>query len=337
MNKPSIDLLIKDPKYNLDPVIQNSAILHNPALVQYFPATRDQWLAAVIQQPHLLLVSPYMNDSEFYTSAFQSYPELILQIVKPTQPQCLTAIKIKPEIIEQLAIYDLTVWMAALARNGSLLRSCNSNTAHYQVLAQIAVNQDPSNVKYMNYVDEGIALSVIAKDISIMRYLRGRVEATTMKRIVTLYPETIRYIPIQSLDLQKIAVENNINTFIWCNPQYSEIVEIVLKREPKMIKFVQFQTIEQAKFALERGIHESCIIPSILEKLNEEKRDNESDQAEQDKQSNQKSIEIRMLELTRQSNFVLTPAQTQLLPQILGSNLDADAKQEAIKLIMNFE
>jgi hypothetical protein len=46
------------------------------------------------------------------------------------------------------------------------------------------------------------------------------------------------------------------------------------------------------------------------------------------------AIETQMLALTRQPNFQLTPAQTQLLPQILGSNLDAAAKQEAIKLLL---
>ncbi len=335
MSDLPIEVLIKDPKCNCDPELQKNALAKNHWLIQYFQASREQWLAAIKQEPKLLLVSPYVGDQEFYLAAFAICPELILEIANPTHEQCLAVVKIKPALVSQLVAPDDIIWMAALERDGSLLPSCDYNGNKFKILTQIAINTNPSNVKYLTYVDEAVAFTVVSKDISLVRYLPSRVEAYVMRSIVAIYPHAIKYLPVQDIELQKIALTNNPDVFQWCNPQFPDVVNMALQYDPKLIKFVRQQTIEQARIALDRGVPQRDIIPSILEKIAEEKQIKEAEQAKKVKKTEQKALETHLLALTRQQSFQLTPAQTQLLSQVLKSDLDATTKQETIKLLFS--
>lgn len=335
----SIEMIIKDPKYNSNPEVQAIALNADPSFVQYFKATRAQWFTAIKCRPSLWIVSPYVNDHEISTYVLDIEPEVILRLNNPTNEQCLTAIRSSASIVARLPKTTANMWVVAVQTRPDLLNSYEGEIPTQVV--QAAVNADPSCVKYLTSMSESTALFAIKADIKLMPYVINKIPDGSLERIIALYPGAIQFIDTQTPAIQLIAIKNDPKTFKFCRPQTKSIVDQALALDPNNIQYVEVQTIEMARDVLARGVKPTMIFHSILEELALEKRAaqaklDEAKRVEAEKAAQVKQDELvkTLTELMHKPGADFTDAQLQLLPQILRSNLDDDTKTKTIKLLL---
>jgi hypothetical protein len=270
------DSLSRDPKYNTIKEYQDYCITASPQTILNFNASINQWMTALTERSDLFIHCPFAKDSRCYSIALKKKPSLVIHIKDATEEMQLCAITADPYLISQMNTESTATWVSAVSRDGNLLKHCKNQN---ESIIIAALEQNPAAFTFVEKKYESHLFLMIGRSIQNIKYFVDVSKLESLERIFKLYPDCIEFTSTQAESLQMISINHDSSLFRFCRPEFPKVLARALELDPKNARYARTQTIEMARAAIKAGCNTKFIIPSILDKIQDE--ENARDAAEQ--------------------------------------------------------